>query len=228
MTEPVHNEDLAPDAATQAFESLRAEVASLTKAIQGLPVALSSQSSAHVDYSPSFGVLTKTLQEATGRLGKIEEHPSLKLSPDHFADAITRAGAGSARDAIRAFRSETDAIRREREQLTRLVGDQLTEQHRQRKARWLATLFMLAGLILYPLLASIGPGGSYLAAWATGNADRWQAGASLMQVANPDGARSIFRASRIMNTNIEALKACTDAAKKAAKEVKCSITVGVE
>ena len=228
MTEPVHNEDLAPDAATQAFESLRAEVASLTKAIHGLPAVLSAQSTGPVDYAPSFGVLTKSLQEAAQCLGKIEAHPALKLNPDQFADAITRAGAGSAQDAIRAFRSETDAIRREREHLTSLVGDRLTEQYRQRRARWFAALFIFAGLILYPLLASIVPGGSYLAAWATGNSDPWNAGASLMQAANPDGARSIFRATRIMNANIEVLKACADTAKKTAKEVKCLISVAVE
>lgn len=228
MTEPVHDEDLAPDAATQAFESLRAEVASLTKAIHGLPKVLSAQSSGHVDYAPSFGVLTKTLQEATQRLGKIEAHPALKLNPDQFADAIARAGTGASYDTIQVFRSETDAIRREREQLSRLVGDQLTEQYRQRRARWFAALFVVAGLILYPLFASVVPGGSYLAAWATGNSDPWNAGASLMQAANPDGARSIFRATRIMNANIDVLKACADTAKKTAKEVKCSITVGVE
>ncbi len=34
---------------------------------------------------------------------------------------------------------------------------------------------------------AIAPGGSHLAAWAMGRADRWQAGAELMQAASPRG-----------------------------------------
>jgi hypothetical protein len=72
------------------------------------------------------------------------------------------------------------------------------------------------------------PGGSYLAAIAAGSFNRWQAGAGLMQAADPEGARSIARATRIVSANAEALKGCADAARKAGKEVKCAVAVEVE
>ncbi len=72
---------------------------------------------------------------------------------------------------------------------------------------------------------AIAPGGSHLAAWAMGRADRWQAGAELMQAASPEGSRALAMASRLVSANVEALQACADAAKKAGKEQKCAINV---
>jgi hypothetical protein len=66
---------------------------------------------------------------------------------------------------------------------------------------------------------------SYLAALATGNADRWQAGVSLIQAGSPERAAALSAASRLVNGNSEALQACSDAAKKAGKEQKCTISV---
>ena len=75
------------------------------------------------------------------------------------------------------------------------------------------------------MLWAFAPGGSFLAAWATGNADRWQAGVSLIQAGSPERAAALSAATRLVNANTEALQACSDATKKAGKEQKCSVVV---
>lgn len=59
------------------------------------------------------------------------------------------------------------------------------------------------GLVLFPLLAAFVPGGSYLAALAMGTTDRWQAGAALIQDANPAGSAALVTASRLVIANTE-------------------------
>jgi hypothetical protein len=58
-----------------------------------------------------------------------------------------------------------------------------------------------------------------------GTADRWQAGAGLMQAANPAGAQALAAASRLAAANAEALQACGEAARRVGREQKCSVTV---
>jgi hypothetical protein len=47
----------------------------------------------------------------------------------------------------------------------------------------------VVGLLLFPLIAAFAPGGSYLAALATGETDRWLAGGVLMHAGSQEGWR---------------------------------------
>jgi Pyruvate/2-oxoacid:ferredoxin oxidoreductase gamma subunit len=75
------------------------------------------------------------------------------------------------------------------------------------------------------MLGAFAPGGAFMAAWATGNADRFEAGADLIRAGSPERAAALSAASRLVNANAEALQACAEAAKKAGKEQKCSVVV---
>ena len=80
-----------------------------------------------------------------------------------------------------------------------------------------------AGTASTPSFSSAAPGppplaSIHLAALATGQIDRWQAGVDLMRAENPAGSAALATASRLMNANAEALQACSEAAKKAGKE----------
>lgn len=57
-----------------------------------------------------------------GRLAEFDEHPALKLTPEQHARALERAGAEVTRNAIKALRDETDAVKRERQHLATIVG----------------------------------------------------------------------------------------------------------
>lgn len=218
------NESEAPaeTGAAEAFAALQEEIAALGRKIEAMAITLGTPE--RVDYGPSFGEVLGKLAQLDSQLVGIAGDPSLKLTPDQHTRAIERAKDGAFQEVIRQLRDEAGAIRREREALEE-IGTH--GRNRKRERLWLAGA-VLVGLMAYPLVAAMLPGGSYLAAMATGKLDRWQAGAGLMQVADPEGARSIARATRIVNANAEALKGCAEAARKAGREQKCAIVVGVE
>jgi hypothetical protein len=215
-------ETSAESGAAEAFAALQSEVAELGERINAL--ADRTPAGEVIDYGPSFGEIQRQLGELQARISGIADYPSLRLTPDQHARAIERAKDGAFQEVIRQLRDEAGAIRRERELLEK-IGMQARNPNRQRL--WFAGA-LLGGLLAYPLAAAIMPGGSYLAAIAAGSFNRWQAGAGLMQAADPEGARSIARATRIVSANAEALKGCADAARKAGKEVKCAVAVEVE
>lgn len=206
-------------AAAEAFAALQEEIAALGQKIEA--IAAKTYASEAVDYGPSFGEVLGKLAELETKFVDIAGDVSLRLTPDQHARAIERAKEGAFQDVIRQLRDEAGAIRREREAL----GSH--GRNRKRQRLWLAGA-VLVGLLAYPLVAATLPGGSYLAAIAARKLDRWQAGAGLMQVADPEGARSIARATRIVNANAEALRGCAEAARKAGRDQKCAIVVGVE
>jgi hypothetical protein len=208
--------------AAEAFVALQDEIAALGRKIEEM--AIRPDTPEPVDYGPSFGEVLGKLAELETKLVGIADYPSLSLTPDQHARAIERAKDGAFQDVIRQLRDEAGAIRREREELQG-IGSYAANRKRQRL--WLAGA-VLVGLFAYPLVAAALPGGSYLAAMATGTFDRWHAGAGLMQTADPEGARSIARATRIVNANADALKGCAEAASKAGREQKCAIVVGLD
>ncbi|MCZ8164036.1 MAG: DUF6118 family protein [Microcystis sp. LE19-98.1E] len=208
--------------AAEAFAALQDEVAALGQKIEA--TAARSNVPEAIDYGPSFGEVLGKLAELETKLVSIAGDASLRLTPDQHVRAIERAKDGAFQDVIRQLREEAGAIRREREALGE-IGTHARNRKRQRF--WLAGA-VLIGLLAYPLVAATLPGGSYLAAMATGKLDRWQAGAGLMQVADPEGARSIARATRIVNANAEVLRACAEASRKAGREQKCAVVVGTE
>ncbi len=159
------------------------------------------------------------------RLAGIEGHPALKLTPEQHGRAMERAGVNAMEAAARALRNEADEVGRERRNLADIVDEALTKEAQKRALFWTLGLGVILGLILFPLIGATMPGGSYLAALAAGNTDRWQAGVYLMQLGDPEGSRSLANTTRLMNANIEALRTCSEAAKKAGKEQKCTINV---
>lgn len=220
MDEPI--EPPAEASAAEAFAALQDEVAALGQKIEAM--AARSSTPEAVDYGPSFGEVLGKLAQLESKFVCIAGDPSRRLTPDQHARAIERAKEGAFQEVIRQLRDEAGAIRREREALVE-IGSHARNRKRQRL--WLVGA-ALVGLVAYPLAATTLPGGSYLAALAIGTLDRWQAGGGLMQVANPEGARSMFRAMRIVSTNAEALRGCAEAARKNGREQRCAIVVSLE
>jgi len=116
---------------------------------------------------------------------------------------------------------------RAKEEVQSLAVTARSAEAQKQALLWAVGAGVAAGLVLFPLLGTVAPGGSFLAAWATGNVDRWQAGVDLIQLGSPERAAALSAASRLVNANVEALQACADAAKKVGKEQKCSVVVQV-
>ena len=218
------NDDEQDDGgAAQAFAELRAEVTVMRRALEGLPAVINGMASP--DYSPSFGAVGKTLASVDARLAGIEGHPALKMTPAQHGSVMQDAGAEIMRGAVVALHTAARELWDAKKEVASIAVTARTAEAQKQALLWAIGGGVAVGLVLFPMLGAFAPGGSFLAAWATGNADRWQAGVSLIQAGDPAASRSLAVASRIMNANSEALKACSDAAQKVGKEQKCTITV---
>ncbi|MEK4031503.1 DUF6118 family protein [Methylocystis sp. IM2] len=211
------------DSAAAAFQDLRAEVAALRGSIDAFPAAV--QDTRPPDYAPTLGAIVKAIQGVEKRLAIIESHPAIRLTPEQHGRAMERAGAATLREAMETFRSEAAAIGLERRQLGQIIGAALTQEDQWRRQLWFAGAGAIVALVLFPLIAAFAPGGTYLAALAMGETDRWQAGGVLMHAGSPEGWREFVSAATLARSNADAIRACREAAAKAGKEQKCVIAV---
>ena len=219
----VANDDDQDGGAAQAFAELRAEVTGMRRALEGLPSIIKTLASP--DYAPSFGAVGKTLASVDARLAGIEGHPALKMTPAQHGDAIERAGVTIFSNAVGSLNLGAQQLWRVKEEVQSLAVTARSAEAQRKALQRAAGAGVAVGLVLFPMLGAFAPGGSFLAAWATGNADRWQAGVSLIQEGSPEQAAALSAASRLVRANAEALQACADVAKKAGKEQKCSVVV---
>ena len=203
------------DSAAVAFQNLQSEVAALRGAIDGIPAAV--HDNRPPDYAPTLGAIVKAIQGVEKRLAVIEGHPAIRLTPEQHGRAIERAGAATLREAMETFRNEAAAIGHERRQLGQIIGAALDQEAQRRRQRWFAGAGAVVGLILFPLIAALVPGGSYLAAPAAGQADRWLAGSALMREGSPEAWRELVVGATLARANTDAMRACRQAAAKAGK-----------
>ena len=208
----------------QAFEDLRAEVSELRRALEALPGAW--EESRPPDYTPSLGTIAQGLAAVDSRLAGIETHPALRLTPEQHQQAVAQAGNVLMREAVQKLDRAAQDAERERHQLAGLIG---TVRKQDAQRNWLlyaASGALVVGLLVSPFVAGALPfGGDSAVAAVIMNANRWNAGIALMQAGSPDGWRGLADASNLVRVNQEALAACREAAEKAKKEQRCTITV---
>jgi hypothetical protein len=210
--------------AAQAFEELTAEVAALKASVEELASGI--QMHAPPDYTISLGAITKGLAEVSGRLAEIEQHPALRVPPAQFGEAVARAASGAMREAA----NQLDQARRDSERtiqtLAHIIGAARTQDRQIKWVTLTAAIALTIGLIVSPFLGRLLPFGldGRLAATIMG-ADRWNAGAALMQTQNPEAWRALMDAGKLTANNSAALEACRDAAAKAKKEQRCTLVV---
>ncbi|MDD2703736.1 MAG: DUF6118 family protein [Acidocella sp.] len=208
----------------QAFEDLRAEVSELRRAVEALPAAW--EESRPPDYTPSLGTIAQGMATVESRLAGIEKHPALRLTPEQHQQAVAQAGNVLMREAAQKLDRAAQDAERERHQLAGLIG---TVRKQDAQRNWLlyaASGALVVGLLVSPFVAGALPfGGDSAVAAVIMNANRWNAGIALMQAGSPDGWRGLADASNLVRVNQEALAACREAAAKAKKEQRCTITV---
>jgi len=208
----------------QAFEDLRAEVSELRRAVEALPGAW--EDSRPPDYTPSLGTIAKGLAAVDSRLAGIETHPALRLTPEQHQQAVSQAGNVLMREAAQKLDRAAQDAERERHQLAGLIGTVRKQDAQRNWLLWAASGALVVGLLVSPFVAGVLPfGGDSAVAAVIMQADRWNAGIALMQAGSPDGWRSLADASNLVRVNQEALAACREAADKAKKEQRCTITV---
>ncbi len=217
-------EDSGPSAAEQAFEDLRAEVKVLRRAVEALPEAWAANRPAN--YTETLGAIAKKLDALAGRMAAIEQHPAIRMTPAEHQQAIIRAGDAVVRAAAQKLDSAAVEVANERRELAGLIGSIRGQRQQWQWLAWTGGAALLLGLMVSPVFARLLPFGldEQVAAFIM-HADRWNAGAALMQAQSPAAWHDLEFAAQLLTSNKAALEACRDAAAKAKKEQRCTIVM---
>jgi hypothetical protein len=217
-------EENGASSAEQAFDHLRAQVMVMCQALEALPREI--QKHRPVDTTETLGQLVQALRGVGDKLGAIEQHPALRLTPAQYQAAIVKAGDELIHNAVQKLERATDEAVRERQALAQMIGS-MRGQHQQWKwIAWTAGVALSVGLLMSPMCAALLPLGwdGRVAAFIM-KSDRWNAGARLMQDQNPEAWRALMEAGKLTRDNQAALALCRDAAAKAKKEQHCLVVV---
>jgi hypothetical protein len=235
---PEQQEPAEIDEAAQAFEALRRTLEKLARDVGGEMVVIRKGVKAAfdqfekfqqpTDYSEDLGQIVQNQVVLAEHLAAIEKSPALKNGPDHYARVLENVAERISANVGRMIESKSRDLERVSSNLGEYVNG---ARDRRSQDRWLSGVGM-GGLVLGILLTLFAPQvlpGSVDAAVASTvmNADRWNAGISLMQSASPEGWRSIADASILVRINQEALTTCAEAAAKTKKAESCMITLAV-
>ena len=212
--------------AAQAFEHLTQEVEVLHHTVEELVDAL--QLKEPPDYSSTLGEIARDLGSIRERLEQIERHPALQIAPADYPEAIARAGGTVMREAANQLDHARRVSERTAQELAEIIG---SARLKDRQQQWLlatAAVALIVGLIISPLLARALPFGldGQVAAFIM-QANRWNAGAALMQAQSPEAWRDLEAAAELLTPNKAALAVCREAAAKTKKEQHCSVVVPV-
>jgi hypothetical protein len=206
------------DAAAEAFEALRAEVAQLRAALEGLPTTAP-------DYSPTLAAIAQSL-------GAMEAHPALRLTPDALASQVRQASEAAQQQGRRELANAVQRVDAAGAVMERMAERQHTGREQVRQVAIMTAVGAVAGIIVWVCFS--GPIARALpASWsvpermaaATLRLDRWGAGERLMAGANPQDWAQLAAASDLERANRAKLATCRAAFAKSGKPQTCPITV---
>ncbi|MBS7708145.1 DUF6118 family protein [Chelatococcus asaccharovorans] len=230
----VSAEDTGDPAA--AFEALRRTVekqggqlgAEMTIIRKGVELALEQSEKVlkQPDYGPDLGKIIQFLAVVDERLEAVEQSPILRNGPEHYARALERSGESLVKTAAQQLEGKGRDLEREALNLaayTKSAYDRRSQDLRM----WIAGgIGLLAGALLVLLLPRILPfaADTHVAAIVIGQ-NRWSAGVTMMQTADPGGWRGVVNASQLARDNAEAIGQCAEAARTAGADQRCTIIV---
>ena len=177
------------------------------------------------DPREDLGHVGRELGALRKHIDTLSRQPLLAKGPEHFDAVITQASAREAQQSGAAQRAAVGAM----EAATRDL-ERVTEGARSRKRqRWwvggASATALVLGFLLYPLAATTLPGGSYLAAAATGQWSRWNAGLQLMEDDHAWGRAVTNFMLRVYNENASTLTSCSDARRQFGRPQACTVRI---
>jgi hypothetical protein len=139
------------DAAADAFDRLRGEVALLRRAVEGLV----SDAAAPVDYSPTLAELSDSIAEVGAQAAALSERPLLALAPEQLGSLFQIAAAKVLAKPVAALERERAALREAAEALR--IERQAADRRSQSWRRWagLVGAGAVCGIFVWSLL--LGP-----------------------------------------------------------------------
>jgi hypothetical protein len=209
------------DAAAEAFEALRAEVAQLRAALEGLPTTAP-------DYSPTLAAIAQSL-------AAMETHPALRLTPQDIASQVRQASEAAQQQGRRELANAVQRVDAAGADLERLAERQRTGREQVRQVVIMTAVGAVAGVIVWvcfsgPIARALPAGWSVpeRMAAATLRLDRWGAGEQLMRTADPTSWSGLVAGSRLEQDNAVVLEGCRRAVTRTGKAQRCAVMVNPE
>ena len=219
-------DDHEQDAAAEAFEGVRGELALLRRAIEG--IAARDDRPEPPDYSETLGQITKlataTYQRAEILRKAAEEETVARQVAARITGAVAedrqavKTAAGELRDATRALQGVTVSVRRGDEQNRRLA--------------WTAIGGIVVGMVAWAVFAGI-VARAVPASWqwpekmATRTLDlpMWEAGWHLLIMDSPESWNALADSWNLVQENRKAIEGCRKAAARAKEAVRCTVSI---
>ncbi len=152
--------------------------------------------------------------------------PHSQAGAQHYAAALERSGEALIRTAAQQLERQASDLERAGRNLaahTKSAYDRKNQDFRM----WMAGLVgLFVGIFLILLLPRFLPfsADTHVAATVIGQ-DRWNAGVTMMRVADPLSWRGVADSSQLVRDNAEAIGQCAEAARTAGADQRCTITV---
>lgn len=221
-----------PDEAAQAFESLRAEVSLMRRAVERL-AAERAEGGHAPDYSETLGVIANNITATAQRVDALVKSPALSLPPEEIGRQITAAGFDARREDHRLFLAAKQGMDEVATKLRhQLESHVMADEQRHRLWRiglaGLAAGMMLWAILAGPIVRSM-PSDWLLPERMAARSLRmpmWEGGQRLMRAGDAQAFAGVLAGNRLMVANRETLKACRRQAAKTRKAVRCAIDVG--
>lgn len=215
------------DAATEAFEAVRAEVALLRRAVERLAAERAEQPSAP-DYSETLGVIVKEVRTAGKRIDTLASSAALAASPAEVAAHVARAAAQVQREGQNTLGTSSRAL----DEAARRIREVTASAREGRVQNWMLAGAVAIGMLLWGVLEGpvlrTAPTSWH---WPDKAAARivglpmWDAGMKLAAVDSPGNFERVRVVVQLARDNATAIERCQLAAKKAGRGVRCAITM---
>lgn len=229
----------APDDAgdpAAAFEALRRTVekqggqlnAEMTIIRRGVELALEQSEKLRQppDYGSDLGKIIQFLAVVDERLAAVEQSPILRNGPEHYARALERSGEGLVRTAAQQLEGKGRDLEREAQNLAAYTKSAYDRRSQDLRMWFAGVVGLFVGVLLILLLPRILPfsADTHVAAIVIGQ-DRWNAGGTMMQAADPEGWRGAVDSWQLVRDNAEAIGQCAEAARTGGEDQRCIIIV---
>ena len=219
------------DAAAEAFEGVRGELALMRRAVERL-AAERAEVPEFPDYSETLGKMAKALNATMQNVGVLAKAAEDNVAPRYVADRIVAAGV-HARDEDRRLIATAGEKMDKATTALHGIGGYARRADEQRRTLWqVGAGAFLGGALLWMIVPGIVarelPAKWQVPEWMavrTLGLPKWEAGQRLMQAAAPDAFANIAAGDRIVTANRVILQACRKRANKGRTPVRCTISV---
>ena len=223
------------DAAAEAFEAMRGELALLRRAVEGL--AAERGAIDVPDYTETLGRMQQGVDATAERIAVINDviarSPALAMTPEQMAQRITAAGSAARREDQAALAKAGEDKARVMADLRAIAGSAWTRAEQKNRQLWSGLGGVAAGILAWAIMPGLVAREVAPASWQwpermaarTLDLPRWEAGQHMMQSASPTAFSAIVAADRIVTANREAIERCGKAATKANDAVRCTVRI---